>query len=359
MSSVVFSGIQQIGIGGTDVKKSWKWYRKYFGMDIRVFEDAAVAHYMLPYTGGEPRERYAALALNLQGGGGFEIWQYTQRTPQPPKQEIQLGDLGIFCAKIRTRNIQKTYQYFKSEGLDLIGELMIDPRGIWHFYLREPNGNIFDIIEQEAPWFKNEKKHTGATYGVTIGCTDLIKSISFYQDILGYDLVLYEGEDVYDDLQGLPLKEGKYKRAILTHSQARSGAFSELFGPSEIELFESQHAEKTKIFQDRFWGDLGFIHLCFDVNGIDDLRKQCEAKGYAFTVDSSAAQDGASFDMGEAAGFFSYIEDPDGALIEFVETHKVPIVKKMGWNLNLKARTASKPLPKWMLKAFAFNRVKD
>ncbi|MEZ7971198.1 MAG: VOC family protein, partial [Cyclobacteriaceae bacterium] len=119
------------------------------------------------------------------------------------------------------------------------------------------------------------------------------------------------------------------------------------------------HAEKTKIFQDRFWGDLGFIHLCFDVNGIDDLRKQCEAKGYAFTVDSSAAQDGASFDMGEAAGFFSYIEDPDGALIEFVETHKVPIVKKMGWNLNLKARTASKPLPKWMLKAFAFNRVKD
>jgi len=28
-------------------------------------------------------------------------------------------------------------------------------------------------------------------------------------------------------------------------------------------------------------------------------------------------------------------------------------------SLNLKARTVSKPLPKWMLKAFAFNRVKD
>ena len=155
------------------------------------------------------------------------------------------------------------------------------------------------------------------------------------------------------------LKEGKYKRAILTHSQSRTGAFSELFGSSEIEIFESQNKEKNKIFEDRFWGDLGFIHLCFDITGMDVLRKQCEDKGFPFTVDSSSAQNGASFDMGEAAGFFSYIEDPDGALVEFVETHKVPIIKKLGFNLNLKTRRASKALPKWMLKAFSFNRVKD
>ena len=60
MSQVVISGIQQIGIGVNDVKKSWQWYRKYFGMDIRAFEDAAIANYMLPYTGGQPRERFVA-----------------------------------------------------------------------------------------------------------------------------------------------------------------------------------------------------------------------------------------------------------------------------------------------------------
>ena len=63
---------------------------------------------------------------------------------------------------------------------------------------------------------------------------------------------------------------------------------------------------------------------------MDALRTLCAEKGSTFTVDSSAAQSGASFDMGEAAGFFSYIEDPDGTLIEFVETHKVPILKKIG-----------------------------
>ena len=54
----------------------------------------------------------------------------------------------------------------------------------------------------------------------------------------------------------------------------------------------------------------------------------------------------------------AYIEDPDGYWIEFVETHKVPIFKKLGLYLNLKQGRAPKHLPKWMLKALGLNRVK-
>jgi hypothetical protein len=63
--------------------------------------------------------------------------------------------------------------------------------------------------------------------------------------------------------------------------------------------------------------------------------------------------------MGEAAGHFTYIEDPEGALIEFVETHKVPIMKKIGWYLNLQKRNPKKPLPRFMLKAMGMSEVKD
>jgi hypothetical protein len=83
------------------------------------------------------------------------------------------------------------------------------------------------------------------------------------------------------------------------------------------------------------------------------LQEKCESAGHPFTVDSSN-----SFDMGEAAGHFSYIEDPDRTLIEFVETHKIPVLKKIGWYLDLTKRDASKALPDWMLKALRFNRVK-
>ena len=63
--------------------------------------------------------------------------------------------------------------------------------------------------------------------------------------------------------------------------------------------------------------------------------------------------------MGDAAGHFSYIEDPDGTLIEFVETHKVPILKKLGVYINLKKRDRETPLPNWIVKSMRIHRVKD
>jgi len=91
---------------------------------------------------------------------------------------------------------------------------------------------------------------------------------------------------------------------------------------------------------------------------MDSLREYCVAKGYPFTVDSMASSEGNSFDMGEAAGHFSYIQDPDGTLIEFVETHKVPVMKKFGWYLDLRNRDPRKKLPDWMLKTLRFSKVK-
>ena len=70
------------------------------------------------------------------------------------------------------------------------------------------------------------------------------------------------------------------------------------------------------------------------MRGMDELKSFVKSKGFPFTVDSKKSHEGNSFDMGEAAGHFSYIEDPDGTLIEFVETHKLPILKKFGLYLD-------------------------
>ena len=47
----------------------------------------------------------------------------------------------------------------------------------------------------------------------------------------------------------------------------------------------------------------------------------------------------------------------DGTLIELVETHKVPILKKIGWYLDLKKRKNNTPLPKWMIKLMGLSKV--
>lgn len=354
MEKVIISGIQQAGIGVANMHEAWKWYKKYFGMNIRMFEEAAEAGLMLPYTGGQKRSRHAALALNMSGGGGFEIWQYTSRVPQPASFGVQLGDLGFYSVKIRSKDIPATYQYFKAENLDLASDITTTPEGLQHFFVRDPYGNVFEIVPATDWFVKSTPGTTGGVHGMVIGVTDMARSLKFYADILGYDTPVYDKSGNFADFSALPAGEGEFRRVLLRKSVPASGPFHKVFGASEIELVQALDRTPVPIFKDRFWGDLGFIHLCFDVRGMDILRNKCAGWGCPFTVDS-----GNTFDMGEAAGIFSYIEDPDGALIEFVETHKIPIVKKLGLYLDLRKRPPYKALPDWMLRTLKFNKASD
>ncbi|HXB41803.1 MAG TPA: VOC family protein [Bacteroidia bacterium] len=351
--SYIISGIQQVGIGNTDVHKSFKWYRQNFGMDIPILDENGEASQMLPYTAGKPHKRHAILAINLKGGGGFEIWQYVSRTPQPAAFDIELGDLGFSIAKMKTDDVKASYDFLKAKGVEIISEIVKDPVGQEHFYLKDLHGNLFEVIKSDE-WFGKGIMNMGGPSGMVIGVSDMEKSKKFYAEILGYDTVVYDEEKVFEDLKNLPGAEQKIRRVLLTHSKPRQGSFSKLLGSSIIELIKVNSRISRKIFENRLWGDLGFIHLCFDIKDMQSLKKHCASYGHPFTVESNP-----DFDMGDAAGQFAYIEDPDGALIEFVETHKIPVMKKINWYLNLDKMNPAKPLPSWMLKALKFSRVKD
>ncbi len=349
------NGIQQLGIGVENLGEAFKWFRENFGMDILVFDEKAVAELMLHHTEGETRERHAILVLNMQGGGGFEVWQHTGKTPIGPHFAILLGDLGISVGKMKTVDARLAYHSFKEKGLNLLTEVTTDPSGNPHFFLQDPFENIWEFV-QNPYLFEPTKAKNGGIFGTVIGVIDMESSLKVYTDILNYDVVVYDKTDVFADWQGLPGSGDKFRRVLLRHSEVRTSPFSPLFGPSEIELIQVLNREPVDIFKGRMWGDLGFIHLCFDMHGMDDLRTEVKEKGFPFTVDS--AHNGDTFDMGEAAGSFSYIQAPEGTLIEFVETHKVPILKKFGIYINLNKRPTDKPLPRFILKLFSLKRVK-
>lgn len=351
-SAFLISGIQQVGVGVPDVETAWTWYRRYFGIDVPVFQEAAEAPLMTRYTGDTVQSRTATLALNLQGGGGLEIWQFTSRPTEPAAFDVQLGDFGLFTTRIKCQAVPALYERFASDRQNLVTGLVRDPAGQLQFFVRDPLGLIFQIIESDD-WFSTGAPLAGGVAGSLIGVSDIDRARTLYTDILGYDRVLYDESGTFEDFEGLPGGTHRVRRVLLTHSQPRRGPFSRLLGSSRLELVQALDYTGRPIFQNRFWGDLGFIHLCFDVRGMEALKQTCEAAGFPFTIDSEN-----SFDMGEAAGRFSYIEDPDGTLIEFVETHKIPILKKLGWYLDVRKRPAEKPLPDWMLKALAFGRVR-
>ncbi len=353
MSKVIISGIQQIGTGVTDVQSAFKWYRQNFGIDIPIFDDSGEATLMVHYTGGKPQVRRAILAINLQGGSGLEIWQFKERKPKIPSFQVAVGDLGIFLARIKSRDIEKTYKRLDSQGAELISGIYENPALEKHFFLRDPFGNIFQVVETNE-WFTRKGNDTGGICGCLIGVTDIDRARRLYTDILGYDQVLYDRKGVFEDFARLPGGGEEVRRMLLAHSEQRMGSFSRLIGPSRIELVQCITRRPAKIFEGRYWGDPGFIHLCFDIRGMTALREKCNESGIPFTVDSSE-----SFDMGDAAGHFSYVEDADGTLIEFVETHRLPVMKKLGIYLDLRKRDPEKPLPDWMIRMLSFGRVKN
>lgn len=350
------NGIQQLGVGVENLEEAWKWYRKHFSMDIRMFEDEATAELMLTHTGGKPRERHAVLALNMQGGGGFEIWQHKGKKPEPCPFEIQLGDLGINIGKIKAANVAKAYTAFVNSGLNVLGSIQKDPAGNEHFYLKDAFGNLWEVKNVKEIFRKKEKSVSGGVYGAVIGVKNMEESLKVYQDILRYDKIVYDKTGVFEDFKGLPGGEHAFRRILLRHTDIKHGAFSPFFGESVIELVQVLDREPRNIYEGRIWGDPGFIHICFDINGMDELREKVKNAGYPFTVDSAKAMD--TFDMGEAAGNFAYIQAPEGTLIEFVETHKIPILKKLGWYIDLRKR-GHRELPRWMMKLFKYKRVKD
>lgn len=349
----VVSGIQQIGIGVKDAEASFKWYRQNFGMNVPVFKEAAQAKLMTRYTNGKAESRYAILAVNMQGGGGMEIWQYTSKVSVDPKFKAVLGDTGIFAAKMKALRIQDAFKHFQSQGLTVSKEIRRAPDGVRHFFTKDPDGNLFQVIDSDT-WFKSEGHFTGGVTGAIIGVSSIDKSLELYKTVLGDGDVLYDVTDDAPDFAELKTTTGKVRRALICVKEAGLGAFGRLLGKAYVELVEVQGYTPRNIYEGRNWGDMGFIHLCFDVRNMKGVKDSVEKVGHPFTIDSAT-----SFDMGEAAGHFTYVEDRDGALIEFVETHKVPIMAKLGLYLNLKNRDPKKPLPNWMVGLMGLNKVKD
>ncbi|MEQ8907601.1 MAG: VOC family protein [Vicingaceae bacterium] len=335
------AGIQQFGIGVNDIKQAKIIYVKYFGMDLPVFEDEAEAKLMAQYTGGKIHRRKASLLMNLNGGGGFELWQYSSRKPLKPAFEIKEGMKGITAVHLRCRKIEKCHQTLSMNSVFELSEIREDGIGRKFFNCTDPIRNRFKLIEDDYS-FIPQKQIIGGAMGASMGVSDPEKAMGFYADVLGFsELVGHE-------------KKGDWQKWWIKQSDIKPTAFGPLLGPVCLEIIYHPKQAQKAVFENRQWGDLGFIHLCLDVQNMEALKEHALKKGFAFKVDSES-----SYDMGEASGRFAYLEDPDGSLIELVETDKVPIIKKWNWYLKLNEKSKFRPLPKWIFRILALNRVKS
>ncbi len=347
------NGLQHIGVAVSDMDRSLKFYRKFFGLDIPFFDSVQPAPLMDVYTRNKTITKRASMVMNLQGGCAIEVIRPTSFEPVKAKVDVKLGDLGIFVTQIKCKDIRKSIEFCKQENVASMTALAKDPAGRETFYLQDPDHNIWQFIESEN-WYTKNKHHSGGVIGCTTGVSDMKKALHLYRDILGFDQVVYDKTGVFEDWKNLPSGNENYHRVLLTQRAQPGGGFAKVTGKTYIELVQALNRKPQYIFEDRIWGDIGFAHIGFDVKGMKAIGEDLSHAGYPFTCDSHAA-----LNMGTTKVHCTYIEDDDRTLIEMIEVYKVPIMEKWGIFLNVEKRDPLKPLPDLMLKALRFARVKD
>ena len=346
------NGIQHLGVGTSDLVKTWKWYRKSFGLDIPMFDSVAEAPLMDIYTRNKTVNKRAAMILNIQGGCPIEVVELRSEKTTKPDFEVQLGDLGIFAGKVKTPHFDQAAAKLIKDNDGSLGGVETFPNGNKVLNLVDPNGLYFQLVEGDK-FFSKGPHITGGTAGCLIGSSDIEKTKKFYA-ALGYDEVVFEAEGVFEDFKHFPGGNGNFKRCLLKQGNQPGGGFARATGITWIELVQATDRIPKKIYENRIWGDTGFVHIGFDVKGMSQVEKDLTALGHPFTCDSSNG-----LHMGKTRVHCTYVEDPDGTLIELIEVYKIPIMEKWGLFLNVEKRDPLKPLPNFMLKAMKFSRIKE
>jgi catechol 2,3-dioxygenase-like lactoylglutathione lyase family enzyme len=349
------NGIQHIGVGVPNHASSWRWYRKFLGMDIALFNGEAEAPLMEIYTKNQIINKRAAMILNLQGGCAMEVVSPVSFTATHADIEFELGDLGIFITQVKAPNVREAYNWFKANGADVVGEMKKYPLGGETFFVTDPNGLLFQIVPGKN-WYLKPTHVTGGPVGCTIGVSNIEASLKLYADILGYDKVLLDETGTFEDWQDVvPGADKTFRRVLLAQSDQPGGGFARVTADTYIELVQASDYQPRKIYENRMWGDTGFVHLGIDVRGMSAIGEALAEKGFGFTCDTND-----TLDMGGTTRVHcTYIEDPDGTLIEMIEVYKIPIIEKIGLFLNVHRRDPMKPLPDFMLKALRFSRIKN
>lgn len=245
----LITGIQQCGIGTPNAHEAALYYKSLFGLDAFVFDDTAEAVLMKAYTGNEVQKRRAILTMNMQGGDGFELWQFISRQPEAGCHPVRMGDLGLFAIKMKCPNVVAAYHHFSQVDHCSVSALQKTPHDHFHFWLTDKYGQVFNMV-QATGLFKNNGNICGGVCGAVIGVSHLETSLLFYKNLLGLDVEAYN--TTATNLGPVTYAAEKFHSVSLQKAAAANGAFSQLLGDIQIELIESKDYTGKRIFHNRY-----------------------------------------------------------------------------------------------------------
>lgn len=138
---------------------------------------------------------------------------------------------------------------------------------------------------------------------IGIAVTDLDRSIRFYTDVFGFTL-LYQLNFDNNEVAATMEQDGAFRSAMLIRGDVR------------VELLQWTDVPMTGSGERTPMTELGFTHLSFRVDDIDELTDAVVAAG-GEVIETTLTVLGEPTDA--AAPRFIYLTDPDGTRIELMQ----------------------------------------
>jgi glyoxylase I family protein len=267
-------GLNHISIGVTNIEKSLHFYRERMGFKRVVWDVTVWDRGICQVIGRSVRARVVLLE-NETGGGALKLIQLLPlfeqeagHTSRPLASDRRWGDPGHLEVALEVSDVDRTYNTFKKEGLDIL----LSPQH-WHipgtldgtyFYVRDPDGTFVEIIEgakKEA--FAHEQGVHGLNH-VAMGVKNMDRSLDFYCQVLGFTILI----DVCGTFPGEETVVGeKIELRIVMLGHPNGGA--------RIELVQILPPNLPKpIPPERRWGDIGVTEAALKVRDIEEIYRR-------------------------------------------------------------------------------------
>jgi len=316
---------QHIAIGVKDLDKTYRFYRDILGFRI-IFFDAPtirVPDGSLDAKGVElvlVNNVRMLFCLHPKGGAGIEFVQFTNAEPKPPPRDVMLGDKGFTEVAIRVNRLDEYIDFIISSGVEMLTEVRekewIDGRVRRYAYLRDPDGNLVQLVETPEKNINSPLSTLGVEH-FTVGVTDLGPGVEFYTQMLDWGEVLHTWEEKISGANCISDTPIRTKNKLIGTRDDRKGQAG-MVNQSRLQLTEAVDHDGMEILKNRRWGDIGLLEVAMDVSKIKDLVIDLKAKNASIYTNIMDLKLGLG-----SYGNFTFILDPFGNLIELVNLEKI------------------------------------
>ena len=307
----MISGLHHVSIGVKDLERSLPFYQEVLGFKKMLYnitwKDSAMGQVI-----GRAVKMRSVLLENDVGGGAVKLVQlfadyegHIGHKARPIPPDRGWGDAGHLEVAVEASDIERTYSELKGKNV----EFLLSPQHWYipgtlegrYFYLKDPDGVLVEVIDGSR---KEEFAEYGGVYGLNhtaIGVTDMERSLAFYRDILGFEVLIdykgtWPGEAV---IVGESIEQ---RLVMLGHPN----------GGARIELIENLSPVKSKpVPPEKRWGDIGVMEAALEVKDIGKVYKELSDKGVSFMCPISC--------MPETKIRYVFLRDPDDSEIGLYE----------------------------------------